>query len=120
MAGTLDVRTVSQTAPFDKPGVTQVGDKYQVVILAQAQPTWKFIPNEVTVPVGAEVTFKITSKDVTHGFLVENTNINVMIVPGEVTQFTTRFTKPGTYQFVCHEYCGVGHQTMAGKITVTP
>ena len=119
-AGAIDAGKVSQTAPFDKPGLTETGPgKYQVVMVAQAQP-WKFTPTKIEVPAGAEVTFKVTSKDVTHGLMVENTNINVMIVPGQVTEFKLRFTKSGTYQFLCHEYCGVGHQTMAGQIIVAP
>ena len=31
---------------------------------------------------------------------------------------THRFEEPGEYDFVCHEYCGVGHHTMAGKLIV--
>jgi cytochrome c oxidase subunit II len=119
-AGMVDARTVAKTAPFDQPGLTETGPgKYQVIMLAQALP-WSFNPKEITVPVGSEVTFKVTSKDVTHGLLVENTNINVMVVPGQVTEFTVRFSKAGTYQYLCHEYCGVGHQTMAGQIIVAP
>ena len=118
-AGTVDPRSLKSQPPFDKPGVTKTADgKYQVVILTG--PNWQFYPAEITVPAGAEVTFKITSRDVSHGFLVENTNINAMVIPGQITQVTTRFTKSGTYQFVCDEYCGVSHQTMAGKIIVQP
>jgi cytochrome c oxidase subunit 2 len=117
-SGIVDPRSLKDQPPFDKPGLTDLGSgKYEAVIVAQA---WKFNPLEITVPTGAEVTFKITSRDVSHGLLVENTNINTMIIPGQVTQFTVRFTKSGTFQFVCHEYCGVGHQTMAGKIIVQP
>ena len=31
-----------------------------------------------------------------------------------------RLTKPGTYNFICTEYCGSGHGVMYGAITVTP
>ena len=118
MAGTVNASTVSKTAPFDTPGVSETGPgKYQVIMMTQV---WNFLPKEIKVPAGAEVTFKVTSKDVTHGLMVENTNINVMVVPGQVTEFKVTFKKSGTYQFVCHEYCGVGHQTMAGQIIVEP
>jgi len=82
--------------------------------------TWAFNPKEITVPAGAEVTFKITSRDVTHGIYIEGTNINIMILPGQVSEVTHVFDKPGTYFYACHEYCGVGHQAMAGTITVVP
>jgi cytochrome c oxidase subunit 2 len=117
-AGTVNAQTISKTAPFDKPGVTETAPgKYEVVMMTQ---TWNFTPKEIKVPAGAEVTFKITSKDVTHGLMVQNTNINVMVVPGQITQFTVHFNQSGTFQFLCHEYCGVAHQTMSGQIIVAP
>lgn len=117
-AGGVDPRKVAMQAPFDKPGVYEVAPgKYQVVVLAF---TWAFSPNEIHVPAGAEVIFKITSRDVTHGLMIENTDVNVMIVPGQITTFKHTFSKPGTYQFLCHEYCGASHQAMAGKIIVEP
>ena len=36
------------------------------------------------VPQGATVTFVITSRDVTHGFLVERHNANIEVVPGHI------------------------------------
>ncbi|MDZ7379280.1 MAG: cytochrome c oxidase subunit II [candidate division KSB1 bacterium] len=79
---------------------------------------WSFTPNEVRVPAGSLVTFYVTSKDVTHGFRIENTNVNVMLLPGQISKVTARFDKPGTYQFICHEYCGLGHQVMSGRLIV--
>jgi cytochrome c oxidase subunit 2 len=91
--------------------------KYEVYILAQ---TWAFTPNEVRVPAGSTVTFYLTSKDVQHGFRLDNTNISMMVLPGEVSKLTATFDTPGTYNFVCHEYCGVAHHTMYGKLVVEP
>ncbi len=88
---------------------------YEAYLLAQ---TWVFQPNEVRVPAGSKVTFYVTSKDVQHGFLLENTNINVMVIPGQISTLSATFDKPGTYNFICHEYCGVGHQTMFGRLIV--
>jgi cytochrome c oxidase subunit II len=116
--GMVNPQQLNQHPPFDKPGVTEVSPgKYQVVMIARI---WQFTPNKIEVPAGSEVTFKVTSADVTHGMLLENTNVNVMVVPGQITQFTVKLTKSGKYTFVCHEYCGAGHQTMTGEITVTP
>jgi cytochrome c oxidase subunit 2 len=57
---------------------------------------------------------------VIHGFKIENTNVNVMLLPGQVSKVTAHFDKPGTYVFICHEYCGIGHQAMSGKLIVEP
>lgn len=114
----VDPRTVAQTPPFDQPGVRELAPKrYEVYVLAQA---WFFTPNEIHVPAGSVITFYATSKDVIHGFKIENTNVNAMLLPGQVTKVTARFDKPGTYLFICHEYCGIGHPVMSGKIIVEP
>ncbi len=117
-AGTLDPRKLVEQPPFDKPGVYELAPgKYQVIIIAR---TWQFNPAKIEVPQGAEVTFKITSVDVTHGMLLEGSNVNVMIIPGQVSEMTHVFKKSGTFNFYCHEYCGTGHQAMFGQVIVTP
>jgi hypothetical protein len=68
-----------------------------------------FAPNEIRVPAGRRIRFRMTSADVTHGFLISGTNANAMLVPGYISQFTTVFTRPGDYLIVCHEFCGNGH-----------
>ncbi len=92
-------------------------NKYEVYILAQA---WNFQPGKIVVPVGSTVTFYLTSKDVQHGFRLDNTNVSMMVLPGEVSRLTATFDEPGEYNFVCHEYCGVGHHTMFGQLIVEP
>lgn len=116
----IDPNTVGQSDAFATPGLRELAPgKYEAHILAQAQP-WKFVPAEITVPAGSTVTFYLTSADVQHGFKLQDTNINVMILPGQVSKMTVTFDKPGEYPFVCHEYCGVGHQNMFGKVIVEP
>jgi cytochrome c oxidase subunit II len=116
--GSVDPRILIEQPPFNTPGLYQLSSgKYQAIIIASA---WNFKPNTMKVPVGSEITFKVTSRDVTHGLLIEGTNINLMILPGQIAEATQKFNTPGTYLFVCHEYCGTGHQTMSGKIIVTP
>jgi cytochrome c oxidase subunit 2 len=92
-------------------------NKYEVYILAQI---WSFSPREIRVPVGSTVTFYLTSKDVQHGFRIDNTNISMMVLPGEVSKLTATFDEPGEYNFVCHEYCGINHHTMYGQLIVEP
>ncbi|RMG94310.1 MAG: cytochrome C oxidase subunit II [Chloroflexi bacterium] len=116
----VDPRTVATPgfSPFAEPGLREVGpNEYEAYILAQ---TWAFLPREIRVPAGSTVTFYVTSKDVQHGFRLENTNVNMMVLPGHVAKLKATFDKPGTYNFVCHEYCGIGHQTMYGTLVVEP
>ena len=92
--------------------------QYEVYMLGYATKGWKWDPEEVRIPVGSEVTFYVTSGDVSHGFRVMDTNINVMVLPGYVSKITTTFNEARTYDFVCHEYCGILHHNMAGQIIV--
>ena len=41
-------------------------------------------------------------------------------LPGQIARVSARFDKPGTYPFFCHEYCGLGHHAMFGKVVVEP
>jgi cytochrome c oxidase subunit 2 len=106
--------------PFDKaylePKVTQLDDKtYQVFAVAQM---WQFEPAEIYVPVGSEVDFFVTSKDVVHGFNIFEKNVNMTAIYGNINKTTVQFDKPGIYKITCHEYCGVGHQSMQAQVIV--
>lgn len=115
-AGEIDPTRVGETPPFDQPGVTRTGDdEYRAVVIGR---TWTFVPNEIRVPAGARVRFVMTSADVIHGFHVEGTRVNVMVIPGQITEIAYRFREPGEHLMICHEYCGVGHHTMFGKVIV--
>ena len=64
------------------------------------------------VPTDTPITIRATSADVVHGFLIEHTNVNTMLVPGYISTLNTRFDKPGDHPMPCHEFCGIGHQGM--------
>jgi cytochrome c oxidase subunit II len=114
--GTYDPSTLRQTPPFDAPGLHDLGGgRYEAIMVAQ---TWAFAPNEIRVPVGANVTFRVASADVTHGFIIEKTDANLTLIPGQIAETSATFREPGTYLFLCHEYCGIGHQTMYGRVVV--
>ena len=111
----MDPQQVYTTPPFDKPGMRQTGpNSYDVVLIGQM---WSFTPSEITVPVGADITFIATSTDVIHGFNIQHTRINMMLIPGQIARNTYRFKAPGEHLLICHEYCGLAHHTMFGKVT---
>ncbi len=106
--------------PFEKaylePKITQLDEKtYQVYAVAQM---WQFQPNQINIPVGSEVDFFVTSKDVVHGFNISEKNVNMMAVYGNINKTTIKFEKPGIYKITCHEYCGIGHQAMQAEVIV--
>jgi cytochrome c oxidase subunit II len=79
---------------------------------------YSFTPQCLVVPAGVPVTFRATSSDVIHGFLITDTNINSMLEPGYVSTFKTTFSAPGDRTMPCHEYCGTGHQNMWAHVKV--
>ena len=108
---------VPEAKAFDHGSITSLGNKnYEVHFLAKM---WVFEPSRVRVPTGSTLDVYITSKDVTHGFQIVGTNVNLMGMPAVITNTRVHFEKPGLYAIVCHEYCGTGHQNMNGMIEVS-
>jgi cytochrome c oxidase subunit 2 len=113
-AGRIDPRNLTTTPPFDQPGLHELSPgRYEAVIIGRV---WSFDPPELRVPVGAQITFIATSADVIHGFQVEGTRLNMMLIPGQISRSTYTFEEPGEHLLICHEYCGIGHHTMSGRI----
>jgi cytochrome c oxidase subunit II len=82
--------------------------------------TFAFVPHCLVVPAGRPVRFRLTSADVVHGFLLPNTNVNTMVVPGFVAEVSTTFAEPREYAMPCHEFCGLGHHAMWAHVSVVP
>jgi cytochrome c oxidase subunit II len=118
VAGRVNPATLTETPPFDQLGVVQTGPlRYEVRMIGQI---WSFTPNEIRVPVGSTVTFVATSRDVIHGLFIPAANVNVMLIPGQISRVTARFNRAGEFFIACHEYCGIAHHTMGGKVIVEP
>lgn len=113
---TVDPRNVWTDPRFSERGVVEQADG-SIVVTGLAM-MFAFQPNEIRVPAGRRVTFRLTSADVVHGFQIVGTNGNTMVVPGYVSQFTTVFDTPGEYLVVCNEYCGLAHHRMFATLIV--
>jgi len=79
---------------------------------------YSFVPQCIVVPENMPVTFRATSTDAIHGFIVGKSNANTMVIPGFVATFTTTFPKAGEQLMPCHEYCGTGHEAMWARVNV--
>ncbi len=121
-AGSVDPAALRTTPPFDDLGAHEVGPgAFEVNLIAgmwQFEPYFDKANEAIRVPTGATVAFNLASPDVIHGFKVQDTDINVMVIPGQVSRVSHTFNRPGEYLGMCHEYCGSGHQTMYVKIIV--
>jgi cytochrome c oxidase subunit II len=81
---------------------------------------YMFVPQCAVVPAATPVRFRLTSADVTHGFFVQSTNTNAMVVPGYISNVMASFARPGNYEMPCDEFCGFGHHAMAARVLVLP
>jgi cytochrome c oxidase subunit 2 len=116
--GTVDPNGLGDHPKFGSPGTYETDDGVEVYMIARQFLFQPGSNDPVSVPVDTPVTFYVTSADVTHGVNVIGTNVNTMIIPGQVAQFTVTFEETGSYGIVCHEYCGAAHHTMEGELLV--
>jgi cytochrome c oxidase subunit II len=79
---------------------------------------YSFTPQCILVPDRTPVRIRGTSADVIHGFIIADTNVNVMLEPGYISTFDTTFKKPAMHVMPCHEYCSVGHAGMWARVKV--
>jgi cytochrome c oxidase subunit II len=77
-------------------------------------------PPEITLPVGREVTFVLTSPDVVHSFYVPQFLIKRDAVPGITNRVALTIDTPGTYGGQCAEFCGLLHSEMRFSIHAVP
>jgi cytochrome c oxidase subunit II len=115
---TADPRTLHVAGEFIESNLgtaTEADGSVTVRLVAQQ---YSFTPQCLLVPAETPITFRATSADVVHGFLIDHTNINSMLVPGYVSTFRTSFDAPGEHPMPCHEFCGTGHQGMWARVKV--
>ena len=94
--GAIDPRTLHISGEFVESNLgTAVEADGKVVVRLVAQ--YSFEPQCMLVPAETPVTFRGTSSDVIHGFVIGTTNANVMLIPGYVATFTATFRKTGEH-----------------------
>ena len=90
---TIDPEAIDANPEFGNPKVTIQNDGSAVVSVVGAM--FSFTPDPIEIPAGKPITFRVTSRDVIHGFEIIGTNANTMVVPGYVSQFTVTFEHAG-------------------------
>jgi len=76
--------------------------------------------NELVLPVGRPVQFKIEALDVIHSFWIPAFRLKSDAVPGIETSYRVTPSREGRYDAVCAELCGLGHSTMRQTVSVIP
>ena len=105
--GATDARFVKAANPF---GLDPADPAGQDNILVAG--------NEVHLPLNKPVKVLLRSNDVLHDFYVPPFRARMNIVPGQVSTFWFTPTKPGRYEALCAQLCGIGHPNMRGFVVV--
>ena len=115
---TIDSTSLHSGGEFSEANLgTMIAPDGSAVVRVFAQQ-YAFVPDCLVVPAGVPVTMRLASADAVHGFLVQDTNVNAMVVPGYVTTVHTTFNDSREHLMPCHEFCGVGHQAMWAHVRV--
>jgi cytochrome c oxidase subunit 2 len=115
---TVDPRTLHIAGEFIESNLGSAVEADGSVTVRAVGQQYSFTPQCIVVPTDTPVTFRATSADVVHGFLIEHSNVNAMLVPGYISTITIRFKTPAEVYMPCHEFCGVGHEGMWARIKI--
>jgi cytochrome c oxidase subunit 2 len=76
--------------------------------------------NEIHVPVGEPVQFKLRARDVIHSFWAPNLSGKRDLIPGYMSAIWFQADTPGVYRGQCAEFCGLQHAKMAFYVVAEP
>jgi cytochrome c oxidase subunit II len=91
----------------------------RAVTVEMTAKRFAFLPEQVEVVEGDEVTINVRSADGTHGIEIEKLKVKKAIPRGgEVVTLSFTASAPGRYVIKCSEYCGRGHDDMKSVLVV--
>jgi cytochrome c oxidase subunit II len=76
--------------------------------------------NEIHIPVGRPVMFRLNSSDVIHSFWVPNLHGKTDMIPGRTLETWLQADHAGVYRGQCAEFCGHQHAHMAFVVIAEP
>jgi mono/diheme cytochrome c family protein/plastocyanin len=99
------------------PGVNSADG--ETILIARMPEDGGWSQDQIDIPPGEVVKFRLTSEDVVHGFAIGKTGIGSSeILPGKWSEISWTPQEPGEYTFYCTRWCGPNHWRMTGTIRV--
>jgi cytochrome o ubiquinol oxidase subunit II len=96
--------------------------KYPPVVVEVVSLDWKWLfiypqlniasVNQLTIPVGIPIAFRLTSASVMNSFFVPQLGSQIYTMAGMATQLHLQADKPGTYKGISAQYSGAGFSDM--------
>jgi len=113
---TFALAGASALAAFGVSGCAASAAQETVIkIVAQR---FRYTPNEIVLKKGQTAVLEFTALDFVHGFNIPDLKIRADLPPGKVTTVRVKFDEAGAYDFLCDNFCGEGHEQMAGRFKV--
>ena len=117
---TIDPTTLHIAGEFVETNLGSAAEPDGSVTVRVLANQYSFTPQCLVVPANTWLRFRGTAADVVHGFSVSHSNVNMMLIPGYISNFQTRFERTGEHVMPCHEFCGNGHAAMWAHVQVIP
>jgi cytochrome c oxidase subunit 2 len=115
---TIDPTTLHIAGEFVETRLGSVPEADGTVTVRVLANQYSFTPQCIVVPANTPLHFRGTAADVVHGFSVSKSNVNMMLIPGYISNLRTKFEQTGEHVMPCHEYCGTGHAAMWAHVKV--
>lgn len=80
---------------------------------------FQFSPASIGARAGETLELQISSLDFVHGLSIPDLKLRADLPPQRLTTLVVKFDKPGTYDFLCDNFCGDHHEDMSGKFVVS-
>lgn len=97
-------------------GVVQAKTKERVIKIEARK--FRFAPNVIELKKGEAVVLELTAVDFPHGFSVPDFKVRADLIMGKPVQVRLKPEQVGQFGFLCDNFCGSGHEEMAGTIIV--
>jgi cytochrome c oxidase subunit 2 len=112
------MRGVPDTVPSEALEIEVVGHQWwwEVRYPAEAFTT----ANEIHLPVGRPVAFRLTSADVIHSFWVPALGGKLDLLPERTNTLILEADEPGRHRSLCAEFCGLQHALMGLDVVAEP
>ena len=104
------MRATPTTADPDALVVEVIGHRWWWEVRYPAEDV--VTANEIHIPTGEPVTFRLTSADVIHSFWVPQLGGKLDLLPEDVNTLVLQADEPGRYSGDCAEFCGLQHALM--------
>ena len=115
VVGLLALSTVAAALAYAR--AVRFFDSGEKVVAITAH-RFRYEPATVTLKKGEPVILEFRSIDVTHGFNLPDLGVRTDVVPGQKRRVRIVPEKVGSFPFHCDNFCGIGHEEMAGMLNV--